>query len=105
MERLKRINPLHERFGYLGVVVLGIVVLLIGLLLRSDIFLTVVGVVLEILGWVGILGGVATTVIAGIASLRSTSAAGGTGSSRPTAAPARSCRSRGDYQGLRSSCW
>ena len=65
MDRLKRINPLHERFGYLGVVVLGIVVLLIGLLLRSDIFLTVVGVVLEILGWVGILGGT-TTVIAGI---------------------------------------
>ena len=67
MERLERINPLHERFGYLGVVVLGIVVLLIGLLLRSDIFLTVVGVVLEILGWIGILGG-ATTVIAGIAA-------------------------------------
>ena len=67
MERLKRINPLHERFGYPGVVVLGIVVLLIGLLLRSDIFLTVVGVVLEILGWVGILGG-GVTVIAGIAA-------------------------------------
>ena len=67
MERLKRINPLHERFGYLGVAVLGIVVLLIGLLLRSDIFLTFVGVVLEMLGWVGILGG-ATTVIAGIAA-------------------------------------
>ena len=67
MERLKRINPLHERFGYLGVVVLGIVVLLIGLLLRSDVFLTFVGVVLQILGWVGILGGGAT-VIAGIAA-------------------------------------
>ena len=67
MERLKRINPLHERFGYLGVVVLGIVVLLISLLLRSDVFLTFVGVVLEILGWVGILGG-ATTVIADIAA-------------------------------------
>ncbi len=64
MERLKRINPLHERFGYLGVVVLGIVVLLIGLLLRSDIFLTVVGVILEILGRVGILGAT-TTVIRG----------------------------------------
>ena len=67
MERLKRINPLHERIGYLGVVVLGIVVLLIGLLLRSDIFLTFVGIVLEVLGWLGILGG-ATTVTAGVAA-------------------------------------
>ena len=67
MERLKRINPLHERIGYLGVVVLGIVVLLIGLLLRSDIFLTVVGFVLEILGWIGILGGVAIAA-AGVAA-------------------------------------
>ena len=63
MERLKRINPLHERFGYLGGVVLGIVVLLIGLLLRSDIFLAVVGVVLEILGWLGIMGGVAIAAV------------------------------------------
>lgn len=62
MERLKRINPLHERFGYLGVVALGIVVLMIGLLLRSDLFLTVVGFVLEILGWLGILGGAATAI-------------------------------------------
>ena len=67
MERLKRINPLHERIGYLGVVVLGIVVLLIGLLLRSDIFLTFVGIVLKVLGWLGILGG-ATTVTAGVAA-------------------------------------
>ena len=67
MERLKRINPLHERFGYLGVVVLGIVVLLIGLLLRSDIFLSVVGFVLEIIGWLGILGGAAIAA-AGVAA-------------------------------------
>ena len=64
MERLKRINPLHSRFGYLGIVVIGIIVLLIGLLLRSDIFLTVVSVVLEVLGWVGIVGG-GTTAVAG----------------------------------------
>ena len=56
MEKLRDINPAHERFGYLGLVVAGAVVLVIGLLVRSDLFLSVVGVVLEILGWLGIHG-------------------------------------------------
>ena len=56
MEKLRDINPAHERFGYLSLVVVGAVVLAIGLLVRSDLFLSVVGFVLEIIGWLGILG-------------------------------------------------
>ena len=59
MEKLRDINPAHERFGYLSLVVVGAVVLAIGLLVRSDLFLSVVGFVLEIIGWLGILGGAA----------------------------------------------
>ena len=59
MEKLRDINPAHERFGYLSLVVAGAVVLAIGLLVRSDLFLSVVGLVLEIIGWLGILGGAA----------------------------------------------
>ena len=59
MEKLRDINPAHERFGYLSLVVGGAVVLAIGLLVRSDLFLSVVGFVLEIIGWLGILSGAA----------------------------------------------
>ena len=38
MEKLRDINPAHERFGYLSLVVAGAVVLAIGLLVRSDLF-------------------------------------------------------------------
>ena len=67
MEKLRDINPAHERFGYLSLVVAGAVVLAIGLLVRSDLFLSVVGFVLEILGWLGILGGAAIAA-AGVAA-------------------------------------
>ena len=63
MEKLRDINPAHERFGYLSLVVAGAVVLAIGLLVRSDLFLSVVGFVLEILGWLGILGGAAIAAV------------------------------------------
>jgi len=59
MQRIRDINPLHERFGYLSLVVAGMGVLLLGLLLRSDFFLGIVNFVLELLGWAGILGGAA----------------------------------------------
>ena len=59
MHKLRDLNPFHERFGYLSLVAIGIAVLALGLLLRSDLFLSVVNFVLELLGWVGILGGVA----------------------------------------------
>ena len=59
MQRLSDINPLHDRFGYLSLVALGVGVLLLGLLLRSDVFLGIVDFVLELLGWAGILGGAA----------------------------------------------
>ena len=67
MERLRDLNPLHDRFGYLGLVAFGAAVLLLGLLLRSDLFLSVVGFVLELLGWAGICGG-AAIAIAGVAA-------------------------------------
>ena len=59
MYRLQEINPLHERFGHLSLAVFGVGVLLLGLLLRSDFFLSIVNFVLELLGWAGILGGAA----------------------------------------------
>ena len=59
MYRLREINPLYEKYGHLSLVVLGVGVLLMGLLLRSDFFLSIVNFVLELLGWAGILGGAA----------------------------------------------
>ena len=67
MEKLRDITPAHERFGYLSLVVAGALVLAIGLLVRSDLFLSVVGFVLEIIGWLGILGGAAIAA-AGVAA-------------------------------------
>ena len=67
MEKLRDLNPLHERFGYLSLVVFGAAVLMLGFLLRSDIFLSVVGFVLEVLGWADICGG-AAIAIAGVAA-------------------------------------
>ena len=67
MEKLRDINPLHDRYGYLILVAFGAAVLLLGLLLRSDLFLSIVNFVLEILGWVGILSGAAIAT-AGVAA-------------------------------------
>ena len=61
MYRLQYYNPMHDRYGYLSLVAFGAAVLLLGLLLRSDFFLSIVDFVLEIIGWVGILGGAAIT--------------------------------------------
>ena len=59
MRRLQEINPLYDRYGHLSLVAFGGGVLALGLLLRSDFFLSVVNFVLELIGWAGILGGVA----------------------------------------------
>ena len=59
MHKLRDLNPFHDRFGYLSLVAIGIAVLALGLLLRSDLFLSVVNFVLELIGWAGILGGAA----------------------------------------------
>ena len=67
MQRLRDLNPLHERFGYLSLVAAGVVVLLLGLLLRSDFFLNFVDFVLELLGWAAVLAGLAIA-IAGLAA-------------------------------------
>ena len=63
MQRLRDLNPLHERFGYLSLVAAGVVVLLLGLLLRSDFFLNFVGFVLELLGWAAVLAGLAIAIV------------------------------------------
>ena len=62
MQRLRDLNPLHERFGYLSLVAAGVVVLVLGLLLRSDFFLDFVGFVLELLGWAAVLAGLAIAI-------------------------------------------
>ena len=62
MDRLREINPLYEKYGHLSLVVFGAGVLFLGLLLRSDFFLSIVSLVLELLGWAGILGGAAIAV-------------------------------------------
>ena len=59
MYRLRDINPLYEKYGHLSLAVFGVGVLLLGLLLRSDFFLSIVDFVLELIGWAGILGGAA----------------------------------------------
>ena len=59
MYRLREINPLYEKLGHLSLAVFGVGVLLLGLLLRSDFFLSIVDFALELLGWAGILGGAA----------------------------------------------
>ena len=42
MYRLQYYNPMHDRYGYLSLVAFGAAVLLLGLLLRSDFFLSIV---------------------------------------------------------------
>ena len=68
MEKLRELNPLHEKYGYLSLVVFGAAVLALGLLLRSDLFLKVVNFALEIMGWAGVLGG-AAIAIAGVVAI------------------------------------
>lgn len=67
MQKLQDLNPLHDKCGYLSLIAIGIVVLLVGVLLRSDLFLSVVNFVLELLGWIGILGGIVIAA-AGVAA-------------------------------------
>lgn len=61
-------NPLHERFGYLSLVGIGAPALLLGLFLRSALFLSIVDFALGALVWLGIVGG-ALTIVAGIVAL------------------------------------
>ena len=59
MDILRKFNPLHDRYGFASLIAVGIAVLAIGLLVRSDLFLGIVDFALELLGWAGILGGAA----------------------------------------------
>lgn len=67
MDTLSRINPFYEKYGHLPLVVFGIVLILLGLFIRTDFLLNIVNFILEILGWLGIAGGTATTAV-GIAA-------------------------------------
>ena len=67
MYRLQEINPLYEKYGHLSLAVFSVAVLLLGLLLRSDFFLSIVDFVLELLGWASIMGGAAIAA-AGVAA-------------------------------------
>ena len=67
MQKLQDFNPLHEKYGHLPLVVLGIALILVGLFLRTDFFLNIVNFTLEVLGWLGIIGGVAIAAV-GIAA-------------------------------------
>ena len=67
MEKLQQINPLHERFGYLSLVAYGVVLALIGLFVRSHILITIINFVLEVIGWIAIIGGIAVA-LAGVAA-------------------------------------
>ncbi len=67
MEKLREINPLHEKYGHLPLIILGIVMILLGLFLRTDFFLNIVDFTLEVLGWLGIVGGVSIAAV-GIAA-------------------------------------
>ena len=67
MDTLSRINPLYDKYGHLPLVVSGIVLTLLGLFIRTDFLLNIVNFVLEILGWMGIAGGIAVAAV-GIAA-------------------------------------
>ncbi len=66
LEMLRRYNPLHERFGYLGLIAIGILVLVLGFLVRTDIIAQLADLILELIGWVGILGGVVLAIAGAI---------------------------------------
>ena len=68
MDKLRELNPLHERYGYASLIVVGAAVLAIGLLIRSGLFLSLTKLVLTVMGWAGAVAG-ALMVAAGIAAV------------------------------------
>ena len=70
MDKLRELNPLHERYGYASLIVVGVAGLAIGLLIRSDLFLNLTELVLTVVGWAGAVAG-ALIAAAGIAAVGS----------------------------------
>ena len=65
MMKIRELNPLQQRFGPLGLVSIGAAVLVAGLLIRTEFLAVILDFVLEVIGWVAIIGG-AGIAIAGI---------------------------------------
>ena len=70
MEILRRFNPLHNRFGDRALIGIGIVVLVVGILVQTGVVSNVLVFILESIGWVGILGGIAISVAGTVALLK-----------------------------------
>ena len=70
MEILRRFNPLHDRFGDRALIGIGIVVLVVGILVQTGVVSNVLVLILELIGWVGILGGIAISVAGTVALLK-----------------------------------
>ena len=68
MDRLRELNPLHNRYGYASLIVVGAAALAIGFLVRSELFLYVASVVLTAVGWAGMVAG-ALIAITGVAAV------------------------------------
>ena len=68
MDKLCELNPLHERYGYASLIVVGVAGLAIGLLIRSDLFLNLTELVLTVVGWAGAVAG-ALIAAAGIGAV------------------------------------
>lgn len=67
MDKIKNIDPLHGRFGYLSLSMYGIVLLLLGVLIRSDFFINIVSLVLKIIGWASVAGGAGIAIVGVVA--------------------------------------
>lgn len=65
--KIRELNPLQQRFGPLGLVSIGAAVLVVGLFVRTEFLAVILDFVLEVIGWVAIIGG-AGLAIAGIVS-------------------------------------
>ena len=67
MMKIRELNPLQQRFGPLGLVSIGAAVLVVGLFVRTEFLAALLDFVLEVIGWVAIIGG-AGLAIAGMVS-------------------------------------
>ena len=64
---LRRHNPVHDRFGYPGLIAIGVAAVALGLMVRSDVAADLLEAILELIGWVGIVGGAAIAIAGAVA--------------------------------------
>ena len=64
---LRRYNPLRDKLGDLGLVAIGLGVIVVGAIVRSDFASSLIELLLELIGLLGILGGLAIAIAGGIA--------------------------------------